>query len=390
MPPAEWEKARMLLLTDSRREIRPVAAAAPARLTAEAFALALVAAAGLQVMENLLPRLPFFPWMRLGLSYAIVLPFLLRYGVVPALALLAARNGMSLLFGGQPFSTFLIGTGSGLASFLALGGMIRWACSRRLLGLAGAGILLATGFNAAQLALVKWTLIRHGGFFVQAGPMLAWSLASGALVSALIRLSEKEIGEFLSGPVPRQPDGEPASGAGASGHPGLPEGRTSAALASLAALGALILTPSLAFQAAGFTLLAAVSGSKGWRLLRQGWPYFLFLAWLHLLRTPGTLVIGDWITREGLDAFALHALRLANVMLAGRQISEHLPWRPLASRESLYLRGFFLALPLMPTLFPRSLAAGREMLAELRAGRTKGLLARPLSDWRKEMAERAD
>lgn len=95
------------------------------------------------------------------------------------------------------------------------------------------------------------------------------------------------------------------------------------------------------------------------------------------------------MTREGLQAFALHGLRLGNLILAGRLASRHIPWRWLGRRESIYIRGFVLALPLMPTLFPRSLALGREILRDFPAGRREGLLAKPLRAWRLEMSDGA-
>ena len=365
-------------------------AAPPARdgsgvaLTAEVFALCLVAAAGLQAMENLLPRIPLFPWLRLGLSYAVILPFLLRFGVWPALVLLLSRNGMTLLFGGQPLSTFLIGSGSGLASFLLLGGPIRWAISRNLMGLAGAGILLATGFNVAQLLLVKWTLIRHAGFLVQAGPMLAWSLVSGVAVALVAGFSAREIGRALDGEAPASQDWSPRRPR-AMERPGLPEGRPALAVSGLGALIVVFLVPSPAVQAAALALLAGISGLAGCRLLKTAWPLFLYLAWFHLRGTPGALLPGGWTTHEGMEAFAFHALRLGNILLAGRFVSAHMPWARLGGRESVYGRGFAMALPLMPGLFPRSLAMGRQILRDLRAGRREGLLAGPLETWRREL-----
>src|SRR3954471_10047779 len=133
-------------------------------LSARTFALALLVASSLQIMENLLPRFPLFPWMRVGFSYVIILPFLLQYGPRAAFALFIARNLIAIMYGGQPFSTFLISTGSGCFTFLCLGFPVRWAYSRGAAGVLGASVLLATGFNVCQLFLVNVILIRHAGF----------------------------------------------------------------------------------------------------------------------------------------------------------------------------------------------------------------------------------
>ena len=144
-------------------------------------------------MENLLPRLPLFPWMRVGFSYVVILPFLMQYGPRAAFALFLARNLISILYGGQPLTTFLIGSGAGAMTFLAAGPPVAWAYRRGLLGILGASIVLATAFNLSQLAAVNVTLIRHSGFFFQVGPILAWSLVSGAAVAMLIRFSDGEL-----------------------------------------------------------------------------------------------------------------------------------------------------------------------------------------------------
>ena len=152
------------------------------RITPETFALALVAASSLQIMENLLPRIPLFPWMRVGVSYVVILPFLLRFGPRAAFGLFLARNFIAILYGGQPLTTFLIGSGSGAVAVLGFGGPVAWAHRRGWMGILGAGVLMATAFNLAQLAAVNLTLIRHSGFYFQTGPILAWSLFSGATI----------------------------------------------------------------------------------------------------------------------------------------------------------------------------------------------------------------
>src|SRR5262245_15899678 len=87
--------------------------AQPGALTPRVFALCLLMCASLQIMENLLPRIPVFPWLKLGLSYVIVLPFLLRFGAMAAASLLLGRNLLTLIFAGQALTTFLVGTASG-------------------------------------------------------------------------------------------------------------------------------------------------------------------------------------------------------------------------------------------------------------------------------------
>lgn len=349
-------------------------------LTAGVFALALVAASSLQIMEILIPRFPLFPWMRLGLSYIIILPFLLRYGGRAAFALLVARNLITLLYGGQPFSTFLIGTGAGAVALLSIGPLLRAAYSRDLLGITGISVCLASVFNLSQLTLVNLALIRHAGFFVQLGPILAWSLFSGVLVAALIRLSEKEIPAFLT-VAPKTASATPQANP-------LKEGNVWIFLVGLMGMAGILLVPSASLQVTALLVLALVSRDRGKALL-VAWPFLFYLAWLHLFHTSGEYLIGDWVTREGLRDFVCHAARLGNLILLGRWVSRRFPWQwtrhsqsGSTGRQSLYVQGFLLALPLLPNLFKPSLELGRIVVRKLWTGNHTDAMSPAFSAWR--------
>lgn len=344
----------------------------------ETFALALLIAVSLQIMENLVPRFPLFPWMRLGLSYVIIVPFLATFGAAPACALFLLRNAINLLYGGQPLTSFLIGSGAGCAVLLVLGPAVGWACRRGLLGMLGASVSLASAFNAAQLVLVNLALIRHAGFYFQTGPILAWSLLSGAGVALLIRFSAAEL-EDLLGQRPAVP------GLAAAPPRPAPIGPFLAALAGLAAVFAAPWPWAQALALAA--LLPLVPGRVA--VLAQAWPFFFYLAWLHLFHTPGAYLWGP-ITREGAEAFALYALRLANLMLLGRWAAPRFPWQWAARSRSPYLQGFLLCLPLLAEAFRPSLEFGRDVLKGLAAGKRDGILAPAFAAWRRKLEAAAE
>ncbi|MDB5106673.1 MAG: hypothetical protein JWP91_4362 [Fibrobacteres bacterium] len=354
------------------------------QVTPEGFALALLIAASLQIMENILPRIPLFPWMRVGFSYVVILPFLLRYGPRAALALFLARNFISILYGGQPLTTFLIGSASGTLAFIGLGQPVFWAYRRGWMGILGASVLLASGFNLIQLAVVNLTLIRHSGFYFQTGPILAWSLLSGTAVALLIRFSDRELAGLFA--VQAHCGSE-----GGSVPPNPPERvNPSAFLAGLAGLILLFLFPDFRVQAPTLALLAATAGRRGGgRLLLHAWPFFFYLGWLHLFHTSGAYVLGETITREGASNFALYSLRLANLILLGRWLSERFPWQWAGRSRSPYLRGFLLSLPLLPDLFRPSLEFGKEMIRRLASGQRAGVLEPAFESWRRKMAASA-
>lgn len=344
------------------------------RPSAEGFALALLIATSLQIMENLLPRLPLFPWMRIGISYAVILPFMIRYGARAAFALMLARNGITLLYG-QPLTTFLIGSGAGAAAFLALGAPVAAFCRRGWLGLVGACVAMSAGFNLAQLIIVNLALIRHAGFYFQLGPLLAWSLISGCLVALLIRFSSEEIDLVMA-------DGP--TGTGARPAP-IPRGPTDwkPFLAGLALLIALFVLPRFEAQLPALACLLLVG--ERFRHLLRAWPFFFYLAWLHLFQGEGVYWLGEWVTREGALAFALHSLRLANFILLGRWLTSRMPWGWAGKSDSPYLRGFLLSLPLLSDLFAPSLEMGRQVIRDWRNGKRKGILAPAFKAWRLRM-----
>lgn len=344
------------------------------RPSAESFALALLIASSLQIMENLLPRLPLFPWMRIGISYVIILPFMLRYGARAGFALLLARNGITLLYG-QPLTTFLIGSGAGAAAFLTLGGPVAALCRRGILGLAGACVAMSAAFNLAQLALVNLAFIRHAGFYFQIGPLLGWSLISGLMIALLIRFSSREL-DLVLATSSDTPVARPVS---------VPDGPRDwkPFLAGLVLLIALFATPWFAAQLPVFACMLLIRDR--FRHLIRAWPFFFYLAWLHLFQGEGEFWLGEWVTREGASTFALYSLRLANFILLGRWLTAHLPWDWARDSASPYLRGFLLTLPLLSDLFAPSMEMGRQVIRDWRKGKRGGILAAAFATWRERM-----
>jgi uncharacterized membrane protein len=356
------------------------------RATAQIFALSLLVAASLQIMENLVPRIPLFPWMRIGLSYVIILPFLLKYGPIAAFTLLLARNLTAVLYGGQPFSTFLIGSGAGAITLLGMGSLVELLTKRRWLGLMGASIILASTFNLAQLALVKWLLIRHAGFYFMIGPMLAWSILSGGLVAFLVHYSETDFKHLfeMTEKNPATPVVDIFS-----------EKRQEPALFNLLlenlpflfgllTLAGILISNYLWMQIPTAIVLLWLSPDRG-KLLLAAWPFFFYVAYLHLFHTPGEFLFRDWITYEGLTQFLVNFLRLANSILLGRWLSKRFPWKLAERSESPYLQGFLISLPLLTNIFGSSMEFGREMIRRLKAGQRKGILSHAFEAWQKKM-----
>lgn len=318
------------------------------RISARLFASALLVSSGLQIAETLLPRIPLFPWLRLGFSWALLLPFLLEFGTVPALWLFTARNLLALSCGAQPLSTFVISTLSGLASLGLVGPPVRALVRLRVLGLTGASALLAAAFNGLQLVVVTWGVMGHGGFLFQLGPILVWSAVSGSVVAWLAhRLDRPGLWTALEA---RFPDGEETAA---------PTRRRPLWTLTLALAVATVVTMDWRAQAALLLVLLCLPIGPKWRTLWSGWPFYLYLGWFHLLDTPGHFLSNLPVTREGVAAFFLHALRLGNFLLLGSVLVRQLPWERLRRSRRPWLQGTALAVPHLPRLFPVAVAAAR-------------------------------
>lgn len=333
---------------------------------------ALLLASGLQIAESLVPRVPLFPWLRLGLSWAVILPFLSAFGTLPAVGLFLSRNILSVAFGGQPPTTFLISSLSGSISLLLLGAPIRTALARGWIGWIGAGILQAAMFNLLQLFLVTWLLVGHGGYLFQMGPILAWSVVSGAVVAWMAaRWFPPEAWEHLTASVPDSDVEAPVATAW----------RVAAAWWSIVCLVPVFVDRALPVLSilAGCALFSAFRRRlRDLSLLAQAWPFFLFLAWFHLLDTPGHLLGATGVTREGVDSFLVHAGRLGVFLLAGRNLFRILPWGTFLA-GSPWARATSIALPVLPRLFQAAMAAARESWASRRARNSPGFPERLLS-----------
>ncbi len=325
-----------------------------APLSPETFAISLCLASSLQILENFLPRFPLFPWLKLGLSYLVLVPFWLNYGALASAWLLTGRNLAGMLFGGTPFSSVLISSFAGLMSLLLLGWPARKALQKNWIGLLGFSILSATAFNVLQLLFVEVVLIRHAGFFFQLGPLLLWSLASGGFLGLLIFRFQKPLQKILVVGNKLKPERKSLS-------PGNPR----IFLGLLVLLLLLFFLSTLWIEALVIVLIAIYDKGRSRKTLQAAWPFFAYLAWLHLWKGEGHYIWREWVTSEGLQHFLMYSLRLGGIILLSKPISRFFPWTWILRSPSVYAEGLALALPLLPHVFPVTLAAGKDLLKSL-------------------------
>ncbi|MBU2515202.1 Gx transporter family protein [bacterium] len=338
------------------------------RLSPELFAICLLLAGSLQIMENLLPRIPVFPWLRLGLAYWILLPFLLRFGLVHTLFLFFSRNLTTLVYGGQVFSSFLISTSAGFLSFVLLSHLVRTAYQKKVLGLLGVSVLLATVFNVCQLVIVNLMLVGHQDFFFQLSPMLLWSVLSGGFIAFLVSRSSATLeGLFTS---------ELEHNMQESSIP-LPAFEKKKGFELLLSLVTFILIFAINLTIIQFVLsvvLLLITQFRSLKVLKYAWPFFFYIAWLHLFRTDGFYIYKDWITREGLEAFGFHAVRTVNIIICGQWLGSFVPYLFRAMPFNLHIKGIGYSLPLLPSIFGISISLGRDLFKQFKKREFSNLL----------------
>jgi uncharacterized membrane protein len=334
----------------------------------ETFAICLLLTCSLQIMENLLPKIPIFPWLRIGLAYWVLLPFLIRFGVIQALFLFLFRNLMTLIYGGQVFSSFLISTSAGLVSILVIGTMGRFLFNRNKIGLIGLSVLLACSFNVSQLVVVDQLLIRHQEFYFQLAPILIWSLVSGALIALLVYKSQPTLEHLFAMDI-SLPQSKPSSNS-----PVVPASSSLYALLALSGFSSIFLFEDIIVQLVYLPVLVLIARIRNLKLLIHAWPFYFYIAWLHLFRTDGVYILGQWITKEGWDAFLFYAVRTTNIILCGQWVARYIPSLLRRIKNNRFLEGAGFALPLLPSIFGISIALGKDLFGKVKAKEFQNLL----------------
>ncbi|MBF0430995.1 MAG: Gx transporter family protein [Fibrobacteria bacterium] len=366
-------------------------------LSAEVFALCLLLASALQIAEVLVPRIPIFPWLRLGLAYLVILPFLIRFGAFNATILFLCRNVLALLYGGQMFSSFIISSIAGCFTLLLAGNLLVWLFNRDIIGLLGLSTLLAVCFNLVQLYTVELIFIRHSGFYFQLGPVLIWSILSGSLIAFLVYKSRGTLERMFSGDTENLNDGVekseqkknkvtlPTPNPFRSLLPGNLPVFLQFAVPMLLFI-TVFLIQQIWFQAIVFVLILILSRFGKIKILIYAWPFYFYLAWLHLFQTEGFFIYRDWITKEGFEGFILHSLRISSIILCGQWIGAC--FRLLNMKrfgQNLYVRGFILAMPLLPSIFGVAISLGKDFFRRLLKKEFSGLLEPFINRFKKEL-----
>jgi len=132
----------------------------------------------LYTLESLLPR-PL-PWLRLGLSNALVLAVVLTYGLRLGLVVSVSRTLLGSLLIGSFFGPgFILSISAGVVSCVVMG--TASLLGRRTLGTTGISVFGALAHNFTQLGLAYLLFIRRLEIFMLVPMFLLLSVATGVV-----------------------------------------------------------------------------------------------------------------------------------------------------------------------------------------------------------------
>lgn len=269
--------------------------------------LALLLAFGItaNLVEMALPRIPIFPWIRLGLAQIFTLAVIILYSPAEGIRFSVLRTVVAGFLSGMPLTSFLF---SGLAGIFAAAvmGLLWWSFGRRgILGVVGISVAGAVCHNLAQIAVAYSMFVKSAAFLWQVPWALLFSLVSGCIVGLLTVPVVQAFSQ--AGPIDIK---------GGAQIPVEPSTRRKALFVSLiASFVAVFFADHWSGFAVLFSLLIPLLVSL--RVIRKDvqtavlrfWGLFFWIAATQLLFTPGRYLVPP-ITYEGLNQAVLLSLRL--------------------------------------------------------------------------------
>jgi uncharacterized membrane protein len=150
-------------------------------------------AVGLNGIELLLPRIPFFPWFKPGFANIITIIWIVRYGTIDAVLFTILRSWISGFYFGFSLIAMVLSLSGGIVATFAVG--LGWNLLGRkgVLGTVGLATLGACVHNAGQLTVVYFLFMRNDSIFYQIPLMMMASLVFGGITGLLVPLVKTAI-----------------------------------------------------------------------------------------------------------------------------------------------------------------------------------------------------
>ncbi len=270
----------------------------------------LLVAITVNALELLLPRIPFFPWLKPGLANCVTIVWIIRYGTMDAILFSLLRIWLVGFYTGFSFISLCLSLSGGVLATFVMGIVYNALGRKGLIGTIGLAIVGAMFHNMGQLMAVFFLLTYNVYLFYQVPFMILASIFFGTLVGILTPMLAR-----LSHQTFQKIEGRAIT---------LPNREMVPRSQSMVSIFMLLLSVSLVFIDTQFVLLALallmtgtvqlLLGPSVQRLLfpiRRFWLLFVFVACLLLFLPYGKKVPwAPWITYEGLEATTNQWLRL--------------------------------------------------------------------------------
>ena len=268
-------------------------------------------AVAINSIEFIIPRIPFFPWLKPGLANCVTIIWIVEFGVVDALLFSLLRIWIVGFYFGFSFYTISLSLSGGICSTLVMGLVWTALGKRGWLGSVGMGVIGALVHNLTQIVVIYFLLAKNVHLFYQVPLMIAASIVFGFITG----ICAPSLLYFLHDAQRKLSYGKPAVVLTS----GSVRKRDSIAPLLLLCAGcgvALIDNVTILGLCAGISALAVQMINRGsLKLLlspiTRFWPMFLFIAFVHGFFSYGTKIENlPLITYEGLRLTCVQWLKL--------------------------------------------------------------------------------
>lgn len=279
----------------------------------------LLLAIALNALELFLPRIPFLPWLKPGLSNCITIVWIIRYGVKDAILFTLLRSWISGFYFGFSLITLSLSLSGGILATAAMGLAWNLLGKKGMLGTIGLSILGAIFHNAAQLTVVYFLLTHNASVFYQLPFMGAASLAFGVFTGLMIPpvwnvLNRMQLMEMKLS---------------------FPHSQNMVNVKNTIACSIVLLFCFSLFAISNILFVSIVAATvtlgitvirRSWKVVTyplKFWPLFLFILSMYLFFSYGTkLPFASFLTYEGLNIAILQILRVWIWLEAGLLLTQ--------------------------------------------------------------------
>lgn len=279
----------------------------------------LLLAIALNALELFLPRIPFLPWLKPGLSNCITIVWIIRYGTKDALLFTLLRSWISGFYFGFSLITLSLSLSGGILATTAMGLAWNLLGKKGMLGTIGLSILGAIIHNAAQLTVAYLLLTHNPSIFYQLPFMGAASVIFGIFTGLIVPpvwnvLNRMQLLEMKLNFIPSQ-------------------SLVNVKNAIICSIVLLFCFSLFAISNILFISTIAATVTLGITVIRRSWkviiyplsfwPLFLFILSMYLFFSYGTrLPVASFLTYEGLYIATLQILRVWIWLEAGLLLTQ--------------------------------------------------------------------